>query len=293
MHRIKQRRQDTAMPRLSIIVINFRTCDLTLRCVRSILAHEIAAIRDVIIVDNKSDDDSVTRLAEAFPDAQLVASSVNDGFGAGVNLGLQRATGEFVLVLNADTYFEHDSVSGVLEFMSADPDIGVAGLDLVNPDGSRQYSARRFYSILDIAGRRVPALGKRLSDRIDRHLMKEKWKEEVPFDAEWVMGTGFVIRHDLFSQLGGMDESYFLYLEDVDLCARVWRAGFRVVCVPKAELVHDHQRSSVAGPLSTPGRRHLRSLVRFAQKFSVPLFRQPGVDGISRAVSSNRLTGGH
>jgi len=150
------------------------------------------------------------------------------------------------------------------------------GSDLVYPTGSRQYSARRFYSALDIVGRRLP-LGRYwpLKRRIDDHMMMSSWKTDLPFDADWVMGTGFIIRRDLFERIGRMDEAYFLYMEDVDLCARVWGAGSRVVCVPHAKLVHDHQRSSAAGPLSNAGRMHLKSLSIFAKKYRLPLFNPP------------------
>jgi N-acetylglucosaminyl-diphospho-decaprenol L-rhamnosyltransferase len=161
--------------------------------------------------------------------------------------------------------------------------VGLVGLDLVYPGGERQYSARRFYSLLDVLGRRLP-LGRYwpVKARIDRHLMRTAWDSGAPFEAEWVMGTGFVVRRELFLKLHGMDEAYFLYMEDVDLCARVWQSGAKVICVPGARLVHDHQRSSAAGPLSWAGRLHLQSLLRFRQKFHVPLVRQPGVAGLWR-----------
>ena len=89
------------------------------------------------------------------------------------------------------------------------------------------------------------------------------------------MGTGFIIRRELFERIGRMDEAFFLYMEDVDLCARVWGVGYRVVCVPGARLVHDHQRSSAAGPFSNAGKRHLQSLSIFAKKYRLPLFTPP------------------
>lgn len=269
--------------RLSAVIVNYRTPDLTLKCVASILAHGVAAPEDVVVVENASPDDSHARLAAELPGVRLIRAASNGGFGAGVNLGAAACEREFLLVLNPDTYFEDDSLGTALALLDRRPEVGLAGLDLVYPGGERQYSARRFYSLLDVLGRRLP-LGRYwpVKGRIDRHMMRSAWDDGTPFDAEWVMGTGFVVRRDLFAALGGMDEAYFLYMEDVDLCARVWQTGARVVCVPGARLVHDHQRSSAAGPLSRAGRMHLKSLRRFMGKFRVPLVRQPGIEGLWR-----------
>jgi N-acetylglucosaminyl-diphospho-decaprenol L-rhamnosyltransferase len=251
--------------------------------VHSIIEQGIATPRDIIVVDNLSGDDSLARFACELPaDTRVIASDRNAGFGAGVNTGAKQADAEYLLVLNPDTYFEFDSVAPVLRYMDSHPTAGLVGLDLVNPDRSRQFSARRFYSILDIGARRIELLGRLMSDRVDRHMMRDAWETEEPFTAEWVLGTGFIIRTELFRSIGGMDESYFLYMEDVDLCARVWRGKAEVVCYPGAQLVHDHQRSSAVSPFSFAGKTHIRSLVKFARRFSLPLIRPPGIKRISR-----------
>jgi hypothetical protein len=268
---------------LGVIIVNYRTADLAIRSVTSILRQGIARLEHIVVVDNNSRDGSVGRIARAFPKLRIIASRANRGFGAGVNTGLKLTREKYVLILNPDTYFENNSVLAALSYMLNHSDIGVAGLDLVNKDGSRQYSARRFYSLLDVVARRVRLVGNLLRRRVDRHLMKEAWRYGTPFEAEWIMGTGFIADRDLLMALGGMDEAYFLYMEDVDLCARVWSAGYRVVCVPNARLVHDHQRSSARNPFRFAARRHIASLVLFASKFSVPIVRQPGIEKIRRS----------
>jgi len=262
--------------RLSFVIVNFRTPALTLKCVESIQAWGLAAREDVIVVENASGDDSLTRLRDGLRGERLIVAQRNGGFSAGINLGARVATNEFLLVLNPDTYFVDTSVERVLDLFDARQEVGLVGLDLVYPDGARQFSARRFYSFADILGRRTP-LGKwwPLKARIRRHMMIDAWSSGAPFEADWVMGTGFVIRRSLFEAIGRMDESYFLYMEDVDLCARVWMEGGRVMVVPGAELVHDHQRSSSAGPLSWAGREHLKSLARFARHYRIPLMSPP------------------
>lgn len=271
--------------RLRVILVNFRTPELTIRSVGSIRERGIAKAENITVVENCSGDDSMRLMQTAMPDIEIKASLVNGGFGAGVNFGAAGIDADYLLILNPDTYFEMDSVTPVLDHMDAMPDIGIAGLDLINPDGSRQYGARRFYSVLDIATRRFGQLRPLMKSRINRHLMLDETDRGEPFNAEWVMGTGFIIRRDLFNRLGGMEENYFLYMEDVDLCARTWMSGRRVVYFPGLPLVHDHQRQSAASPLSFAGRAHIRSLLLFARRFHLPLFRSPGIANI---ISSGR-----
>jgi len=272
------------MKKINPIIVNYRTPDLTLKCVDSIIRLGIANAGDIIVVENASPDDSFARLKAALPNAvQLVPAPRNGGFSAGINVGAKLVTHDLILVLNPDTYFVDTSISKALDLFAADPSIGLVGLDLTYPNGERQFSARRFYSVLDIVGRRSP-LGRYwpVKQMVEKHMMLGAWERNVPFDADWVMGTGFLIRRALFDKIGRMDEAYFLYMEDVDLCARVWGEGLRVVCAPNVRLIHDHQRSSSAGPLSGAGKMHIKSLGVFRQKYRIPLFCPPGVKGIFR-----------
>jgi N-acetylglucosaminyl-diphospho-decaprenol L-rhamnosyltransferase len=266
--------------KLQIIIINYRTTELLVRCVNSILTHKVATIQNIIIVENKSPDNSFERLSTLFPSSKLIAAPSNRGYGAGVNLGARSAISDYIVILNPDTYFESNSLSGVVEFLDNHANVGIVGFDLVNADGSRQFSARRFYCLLDVIARRCPFPIGALNSCVDAHLMIEAWAGQEPFDAEWVMGAGLVIRRDLFNRIGGMDERYILYMEDVDLCARVWNEQYRVVCIPGAKLVHDHQRASAQNPLSRSARLHLASLFRFGQKFRLPVFKPPGIAGV-------------
>lgn len=266
-------RDAMAKSRLNVVIVNYKTPLLTKKCVDSLLEYSICSANEIIVVDNASTDDSAQLIKNSCPGVNLCVSEFNGGFGAGVNLGFSFSDSDYVLVLNPDTYFIDYSFKLVIEFLKLNPKVGIVGLNLIYPDGSSQYSARRFYSFLDIVGRRT-FLGKfwPLKSKIQRHLMKIEWATNEAFSADWVMGTGFVIRKSVFDKLQGMDEGYFLYMEDVDLCKRVWDAGYQVFALPRAMLVHDHQRSSSAGPLSWAGRQHINSLLRYYKKFSIPFF---------------------
>jgi len=267
-------------PTLGVVIVNYRTYDLTMRCVASLLAQGIAQPKDIVVVDNDSPDGSGLRLQSDLPAGVVtLLSGRNGGFGAGVNLGVAALSTDLVLILNPDTYFESNRMDVIRRMFNDSPKMGVAGLKLVNPDGSLQYSARRFYSLPDILARRT-MLGKfGPLRRLERsHLLTGKWRQSAQkpfFEADWVMGTGFVVRRSAFEQVGCMDEGYFLYFEEVDLCARMWIEGWQVVAVPQVALVHDHQRSSAAGITSAAGKIHLRSMARFFAKFGVPWWSRP------------------
>ena len=271
---------------LGVVIVNYQTFDLTVQCVASLLAHDIALPQHIVVVDNDSPDGSGARLNAHLPAGVVrVLSKVNGGFGAGVNLGAAALKTDLVLVLNPDTHFLRNNMDAVRRLFDQRPRLGVAGLKLINPDGSLQYSARRFYSLPDILARRTP-LGKLSAmQRLSRsHLLQRKWREE-PFEADWVMGTGFIVRRAAFEQIGRMDEGYFLYFEEVDLCARMWAHGWRVMAVPQVELVHEHQRSSTAGLLTFSGQTHVRSMFRFFSKFGVPWVRRPNRDRMASSLA--------
>jgi GT2 family glycosyltransferase len=247
------------------------------------LRFNIANVDDIIVVDNASLDNSFDILRAKLPEIKVFSSAYNRGFSYGVNLGERKASGKYLLILNPDTRFVDSSIQKAVTFMDENPDVGLVGLELINPDGRRQFSSRRFYSLIDIIARRTN-LGSHwpLKRRIEKHLMTSSWDAGVPFEADWIMGTGLFVRHELFNRIGGMDDTYFLYMEDVDLCVRVWLAGYRVMCVPNARLVHDHQRASASGIFSKASRIHLGSFFKFARKYRVPLFRPPNVSTILR-----------
>lgn len=272
------------LPSLGVVIVNYRTFELTMQCVASLLSHQIVAPERIVVVDNDSPDGSGEQLKANLPaGVRTVLSKHNGGFGAGVNIGVAASSTDLVLVLNPDTHFQANRMDIIQGLFARQPDLGIAGLKLINPDGTLQYSARRFYSLTDILVRRTP-LGRLAPMRqlVNSHLLKRKWRGE-PFEADWVMGTGFVLRRSAFDEVGRMDEGYFLYFEEVDLCARMWVKGWRVLAVPDVELVHEHQRHSQAGIWSTSGKTHLRSMVRFFSKFGVPWLRRPRRSGMHTA----------
>ncbi len=250
--------------------MNFRTAQDTVNCIESLLRFGVvSSSKRIVVVDNNSGDDSISVLQARVPKVTLIASPINSGFGGGVNTGIDRCSTDFVLVLNPDTRFIDGSIASALDHFK-DPKVGIVGLNLMNEDGTEQHAARTFYSLSTVLIRRTPLhkvwrLARQLNDE---HLKVGSTEIDVP----WVIGAGFIVRRDLFTAIGGMDERFFLYLEDTDLCRRVWHAGFKVQIARGATLIHSHRRESGSSPFSRKNLEHLKSLLRYTSKYGLPVF---------------------
>lgn len=258
---------------LSIIIVNYNTGALTKACVESLLSQPLPPRTEIIVVDNASHDDSVPFLRSDFPEITVIANQRNVGLAAAVNQGITAAQGEFYLILNPDIIALPNSVASLLTYMQQHPDVGIAGGKLLSPNGSTQYSCYRYYRPMTIVYRRT-WLGKTALGRaeIDRFLMKD-FDRQTTRDVEWLMGACLMVRAEAVKKVGGMDERFFLYFEDVDWCRRFKAADYRVVYFPDAEFSHYHQRSSEQGTLfsiftNRAVRHHILSALKYFWKYA-------------------------
>jgi len=230
--------------KLSIIIVNYNSGALTHSCIESLYREGLPKQSEIIVVDNASRDDSVPFLRADFPEITLIANDTNAGLAAAVNQALGQAKGDYYLMLNPDIVVLPGAVEALLAFMDEHGDVGLAGGKLLSPSGKLQSSAFRFYTPMTVLYRRTflgkTPWGKRA---VARFLMKDfgHIKER---NVEWLMGSCYCLRARAVSEVGGMDERFFLYFEDVDWCRRFWEKGWRVVYVPEARFSHFHQQSS-------------------------------------------------
>lgn len=257
---------------VSVIIVNYNSGALTHACVESLLREKITGGLEILIVDNASSDDSVTFLQSDFPEITVLANEKNLGLAAGVNQGVARAKGTYVLLLNPDIIALPNAVRTLTTFMQEHPDVGVAGGQLLSPNGHIQYSSFRFYKPSTIVYRRT-WLGKTKHGREEtrRFLMKD-FDHRTIRDVDWLMGSCLCLRQAAIQEVGGMDERFFLYFEDVDWCRRFWHGGWRVTYVPQAQFSHFHQQSSRRGALvgiltNWTTREHIRSAIKYFQKY--------------------------
>ncbi|HEX4589791.1 MAG TPA: glycosyltransferase family 2 protein, partial [Gemmataceae bacterium] len=231
-------------PRLLVVIVNYRTADLTIDCLRS-LAGEAAALPGLraVVVDNASGDGSAQRLAAAvreYPWASFQPLAGNHGFAAGNNAGLKPALSadqppQYILLLNPDTAVRPGGVHELLRFLEAHPDVGLVGPRLEDPEGTPQRSAFRFPTVLGELenGTRLGLLTRALS----RYVVAPP----VPVEAcrsDWLSGACLLVRREVFEAVGLLDEGYFLYFEEVDFCRRAADAGWPCWYVPSARVVH-------------------------------------------------------
>jgi N-acetylglucosaminyl-diphospho-decaprenol L-rhamnosyltransferase len=243
---------------VSAIVVNYNTGDHLLHCVRSLHA---AGVSDVTVVDNMSTDRSVETLTSAVDGVRVRHSGVNLGYGGGVNRGLPESTGEYVLVLNADVLVDPVAVDNMAAVLDANADVGIVGPRIEEVDGSLYPSARAFPQLVDAVGHAFVGLVT-TDNRFSRRYLMTDWDHAASRDVDWVSGACFLARRSVLTDIQGFDESYFMYLEDVDLCWRAGHAGWKVRYEPAAHVTHVQGVSTAQTPYRMLAAHH-RSLMRY------------------------------
>src|SRR5882672_7085955 len=210
--------------RVSAVVVNYNAGGHLLDCVRSLKAD---GVDEIVVVDNASTDGSTEAVARAEPAVIVHTTGGNLGFGAGANRGAAVATGDVLLVMNPDTVAEPGMVKVLVEALERDPGIGIVGPRVENPDGTTYPSSRTFPVLGDALGHAFLGFVAP-SNRFSRRYKLLDWDHSAARDVDWVSGTAMIVRREVWDALDGFDEGYFMYVEDVDLCWRSWRAGWRV-----------------------------------------------------------------
>lgn len=259
---------EQALPGLGAVVVNYEAGAALLGCVASLRASGVA---DVVVVDNGSRDGSLAALAAADDAAVLVPTGRNLGYGRAVNRGVAWLGEEVeaVLVCNPDLALGPGAVGALVAALAAHPDAAVLGPTIREPGGARYPSTRRFPSYATALGHAL--LGLFWPDnRWSRAYRQEEGAAvsgaggDAP-EVDWVSGACFLVRRSAFFSVGGFDEAYFMYVEDLDLCWRLRRAGWSVRYVPEAEVVHEQGRSTARHPYRMIVAHH-RSTWRFARR---------------------------
>jgi hypothetical protein len=260
------------MTDLSIVIVTWNSRDVLLDCLAS-LEREVLARRDpgrieveTLVVDNGSADGTVQVVRQRFPWAEVIALPSNLGFAAGNNVGLRKASGRHAVLLNSDTVVHRDALEACVRYLDAHADVGVVGPQLLNPDGSKQNCIHNFPSLL------TELVPKGLLEALFPGRFPSKRREHAaPIDVEAVLGACLFVRREVLEQVGPMPEDYFVFLEETDWCLRIRRAGWRVVHVPQARLVHVFGASTKKKMPAETRIEYHRSLYHFFRKNRGPL----------------------
>ncbi len=257
---------------LSIIILSYWQKGLLKYCLKNLLALKLPLNYEIIVVDNAADKGLQEMLESEFMSVKLVVAKANRGFSAGNNLGLAKAEGKYLLILNPDVAILSNAILQLYQFLEERPAAGLIGPKVKNPDGSLQATCLRFPDWKLPFFRRT-FFSKTKSGRAwnSRYLMLD-WSHDQAKKVDWLFGACLMAKRTALSQVGLLDERYFLYLEDLDWCRRFWENHWEVWYLPEAEVIHYHQRLSaevnILGALfSKTARIHLLSWFKYCLKF--------------------------
>lgn len=257
---------------VSLVVLTWNGRDFVSACLASIdrtlraSASDTGIAVETIVVDNGSSDDTVATLRERFPWARVLALPRNLGFAGGCNAGLAAAQGRHIALLNNDTELLPGCIEACVRFLDAEPGVGIVGPQLLHPDGRLQNSIHNAPTLL---GELVPLWA--LQTLWPRRFPSKRRRHDGPVDVEAVLGACMVVRREALTEVGPLPEDYFFFLEETDWMVAMRQAGWRVVHLPAARLVHVHGATTKKRrPLATRIEYH-RSLYHFFHKRRGPL----------------------
>jgi N-acetylglucosaminyl-diphospho-decaprenol L-rhamnosyltransferase len=265
------------LPAATIVICTWGFRDLLLRCLASLEAS-IPPAWGIIVVVNADVDGTVEAISASFPRVRLVANRRNRGVGPARNQGLAMASSEVVILLDADTETPRGALEGLAATLMSEPNIGVVGPRLVSSSGDLQHTARNFPTVLTKIRRRAPTALRRALPSDDLA------DSELPREVGYVIGACQAIRSTALQEVGLLDEAIFYGPEDVDLCLRMWKGGWRVVWDPTVTIMHHEQRRTRRKLLSALTVRHGAGLARYFVKhrylFRAPRFGQGPAAGV-------------
>ena len=224
---------------LSVVIVSHNTRELLRGCLDSVLADLDSRVKhEVIVVDNASADGSAAMIRDSFPQVRLLANSQNRGFAASNNQAIQQSSGQYVILLNPDTLVRKGALESLMALLDERRDAGVVGPKLLFPDGSFQHSAFTFPTLAMIFLDFFPLHYRLLDSRINGRYPRGLYERAEPFPIDHPLGAALLVRRAVIEEVGLLDENFFMYCEEIDWCLRIKEAGWRILCVPRAEIVH-------------------------------------------------------
>jgi len=270
-------------PRVSVVVVSFEARDDLSACLASIDSHGGPGIQ-TIVVDNASTDGSADVAARAKPDARLIRNAENAGFGRACNQGAAAAGASSLLFLNPDARLTPGALDALMRVLDEDAHVGIVGPRTVNDDGTPQLSFGPALGLLAEWRQRRLVRGVRRRDPAT--LRRVEALTAAAADPDWVSGSCLLVRRRTFEQVGGFDEAFFLYEEDVDLCVRARAAGWSVRFEPRAVVRHALGRSMARHPERARLEYH-RSHLRYYQKHNGA----PATAALRAGIAAKSLAG--
>lgn len=224
---------------LSIIIVNYNVKEFLKNLLASIKKASKNLSTEIIVVDNASDDGSVEMIKDKFPEIILIENKINIGFGKANNQGLAIAKGNFILLINPDTLVAEDTFVKMIEFFNSHPEVGMAGCKILNPDGTLQLACRRSFPGPWTAFTKVTGLSSLFpKSKLFARYNLTYLDENQTYEVDAISGSFMMMRKEVFEKVGGFDEQFFMYGEDLDLCYRIQKAGYKIFYVHSTQIIH-------------------------------------------------------
>lgn len=260
---------------ISIVILNYKSKDLALNCIKSIREADFGDLKhEIIVVDNNSNDSLGDILAWQYPDIKFIQNQKNVGMGAGNNVGIKLATGKYIVIMNPDTMVFSETFKKKFDFMEENEDIGVVGPQQLYPDQTIQESCYRWYGLFTPIYRRTPLGRLSFAQRdLERFAMKD-FDRQSTREVDWLLGSFLFCRAKALEHAGLFDERFFLYFEDTDLCRRFWEKNWKVIYYPEVKIIHNHKRESAGVPWyksfnNIAARYHMSSWLKYLKKWGL------------------------
>ena len=232
--------------RCSVIIVNYNVKDFLAQALRTIRKSFAYAQQrrpglesEIFVVDNASEDGSVEMVQSQFPEVITIANKQNAGFARANNIALSRSTGDYILLINPDTLMQEDTIDVMLSAFENDPSIGMAGCKILNPDGTLQLACRRGFPTPWVAFTKISGL----SSLFPQTKLFGKYNvtfrdPDKSYEVDAISGSFMMIRRTVFEQIGGLDETFFMYGEDLDWCYRIQQSGWKIFYIADTQIIH-------------------------------------------------------
>jgi GT2 family glycosyltransferase len=267
---------------ISIIIVNYNVKEFLQNLLHSINKSVQNISHEIIIVDNDSHDGSVELIQQNFPEVKLIINKENLGFGKANNIAMKQAEGEYFLLLNPDTLLSEDTLKEMMSFLKNNPDAGIAGCKILNPDGTLQLACRRSFpgpwtSFCKVMG---------LSNLFPHSKIFAKYNltyldENQTYEVDAISGSFMMMKREAYEKTGGFDQDFFMYGEDLDLCYRIQKEGYKVFYVHSAQIIHykgeSTKRSSIDDTKLFYDAMHLFVKKHFSASFIVEIILQTAI----------------
>jgi len=239
-------------PKISVLIVSYNVKQYIVHCIDSIKRSNYGGEIEIVVVDNNSFDNSLVEVKNKYPDVIDVQNDENYGFGKAVNQAARKATGDYYLILNPDTILEENTISIFVDYLLNNESVGMVGPKIVNSDGSLQKGCKRSFPTISVALPKILGL--------DKLFPNSRWAGKYNLNyldadkihkVEAISGSCMFIRSDLFNDIGGFDEQYFMFGEDLDICYQVYQNGFEIHYLPKTQIMHYQGESVKSAPFDS------------------------------------------